>query len=251
MGRDKAFVTVGGRPMLERLLEVGRSACSGCVLVADDPPRYAGALVRWGWEDAAPRASGRPPRGPAGGGDRPDAGEDPPAEHRFLRAGTPLRLTTDRRPGLGPVAGLEAGLGAAAGPLCFVAACDLPFLDAPVVRALLGELDDFVGDGASPGRGPGSAVVPVAGGAPQPLAAAYSSTAAGAAARCLDEGARRMDDLLRRLEVRTVAAEELGEGADARPAAASERPFTNVNRTEDLAAARREAASDGDGDGGP
>lgn len=223
MGRDKAFVPVQGREMLDRLLEVGRSACSGCVVVVDDVPRYAEALARYGWREAEPRDGRRSPSGPA-----PDAGR------RFRRGDVPLRLVTDRHPGQGPVAGLEAGLAAARGPLCFAAACDLPFLEPVVVRSLLRELDAF-----RPGDGPpdARAVVPVVGDRRQPLAAAYTAAAAPAARRCVEAGELRMDDLLGRLEVRALSA------GDVVPAGTGSwrRPFTNVNRPEDLRAARREA----------
>jgi molybdopterin-guanine dinucleotide biosynthesis protein A len=221
MGRDKAFLPVEGREMLDRLLEVGRSVCSGCVVVADDLPTYAGALVRYGWEASAPTGDG--PR-------------------RFRRAGTPLRLATDRHPGLGPVAGLEVGLDLAPGPLCFVAACDLPFLEPVVVRALLRELDAFRSEGQAGGRPDARAVVPVVEGRRQTLAAAYTAAAAPAARRCVEDGELRVADLLARLEVRTVFADDVvpaGTGGSWR------RPFTNVNRPEDLQDARRRGRGGG------
>ena len=39
-GRDKAFVTVGGRPMIEHLLAVFRSLFDDIVLVTNDPMKY-------------------------------------------------------------------------------------------------------------------------------------------------------------------------------------------------------------------
>lgn len=232
MGRDKAFLPVQGREMLDRLLETGRSACSGCVVVANDLARYADAVSRYGWEEQPPteRAAATEADPPEGD---PSHGADPDAERRFSRGGTPLRLVTDRHPGLGPVAGLEAGLAAAPGPLCFAAACDLPFLEDVVVRALLRELEGFRPGGDPSGR----AVVPVVDGRRQPLAAAYTAAAAPTARRCVEAGELRMDDLLGRLEVRTVLA------GDVVPAGTGSwrRPFTNVNRPEDLRAARRTA----------
>lgn len=219
MGRDKAFVQVGGREMLDRLLEVGRSVSRDCLLVVNDPDPYREAARRYGWEARS---------APAGG------------QGRFRRRGASLRLVTDRHPGLGPVAGLEAGLGAAERALCFVSACDLPFLGADVVTALLRELEAHRAEAADPDR---CAVVPVAGGRRQPLAAAYARGAARAAARCVEARELRMDDLLGRLDVRTLPAEELPRG----DAAEGGGPFANVNSPEELRDARRRAGSAGGG----
>lgn len=248
MGRDKAFLAVGGREMLDRLLDVGRSVCSTCVLVADDPDAHADALARYGWEEeAAPGRAGA-----------------------FGRGDARLLLVTDRHPGLGPVAGLEAGLEAAPSPLCFAAACDMPFLSAPVVEALLSRLGGTpagaAGGGPAPGgRAPGGAggdgaaraVVPVADGRRQPLAAAYTSACVAAARRCVEERELAMESFLGRLDaVSEVDAEELPAGRPASrrgrdgtgpPAGggAAARAFTNVNRPEELRAARRAARGEG------
>lgn len=219
MGRPKAFLEVGGRGLLDRVLEAGRWACSELVLVVGtDPGPFAEALRRSGWA-------------PAEGG----------PETRFRREDAGLRLLRDRRPGLGPVAGLEVGLRAAGRPLCFAAACDLPFLDGAVVSALLERLD---GSGAA-GPGAARATVPVAGGRRQPLAAAYTVGCAAAARRCVEAGTLSMDDFLARLdEVREVPAAELAL-ASAGPGTDPERVFLNVNRPEDLRTARR-AAGEGE-----
>lgn len=46
-------------------------------------------------------------------------------------------VVEDRFPGLGPLAGLHAALSAARNPACFVLACDMPFLAAPLAVELL------------------------------------------------------------------------------------------------------------------
>lgn len=225
MGRPKAFLEVAGRGILDRVLEAGRSACAELVVVVGaEPGPFAEALRRRGWK-------------PAGGG----------PGTRFRRGDDGLRLLRDRRPGLGPVAGLEVGLSAAARPLCFASACDLPFLDGTVVSTLLGRLDAVGGGSGAEEADARRAVVPVAGGRRQPLAAAYTSGCAAAARRCLQAGKRSMDDFLAELdEVREVPAGELvgehpGSGAD------PERVFLNVNRPEELRAARRIARGRGEG----
>jgi molybdopterin-guanine dinucleotide biosynthesis protein A len=181
MGRDKARLLVGGVPLLLRVLDAGRRACAEGIVVTDRPGRYADLLD----------------------------GRDAPE--------WPLRVVTDRRPGRGPVAGLEEGLTAAAGPLCFVAACDLPHLDADLVAGLLGALVRDVEEAGAKGaggvrharRGRPRAVVPVRGGRDQPLCAAYERRAAIEATACLDAGLSRVDAFLERLEVRRVGEPEL------------------------------------------
>lgn len=231
MGSDKAFLRVGGREMLDRLLDVGRSACGSCVLAVGDPDPHGRALRRYGWEETD--AQGSP-----GGGDH----------RRFRRGDDALRLVTDRRRGRGPVAGLAAGLGAAPGRLCFVAACDLPFLAPDVVAAALGELEELAG--GRPGAAARRAVVPVAGDRRQPLAAAYTAGCATAARRCLEAGELSMAALLERLaEVRTVSASRLLDPDGPGDAARADRVFTNVNRPEELEAARRAVSDAGAGPG--
>lgn len=46
-------------------------------------------------------------------------------------------VVEDRYPGLGPLAGLHAGLLAASNPACFVVACDMPFLAPALAHELL------------------------------------------------------------------------------------------------------------------
>lgn len=226
MGRDKSFLPVGGREMLDRILEAGRAACGACVLVVRDPDAHADALARYGWREAA------------GDGASGSSGRPGTPARRFRRDGTELTMVRDRHPGRGPVAGLEAGLAAAATPLCFAAACDLPFLAPPVVTGLLEELETLRAGADEPGA---CAAVPVVQGRLQPLAAAYAAGAARAAARCVESGDLRMDDLLGRLAVRRVDADELRRetGSDGAPW------FLNVNRPEELRRARRRAGGPG------
>ncbi len=54
-----------------------------------------------------------------------------------------VRCITDIRPGIGPIGGLHAGTQAARGEFLFVSACDMPCINADVVRYLF----DVIGDG--------------------------------------------------------------------------------------------------------
>ncbi len=53
-----------------------------------------------------------------------------------------VRCITDIRQGIGPIGGLHAGALAAHGDLLFVSACDMPCIDARVIRYLFTVIDD-------------------------------------------------------------------------------------------------------------
>ncbi len=53
-----------------------------------------------------------------------------------LPYGSRARFVHDGAPGLGPIGGLLAGLKAARNDACAVVACDIPDIDAPLLRAL-------------------------------------------------------------------------------------------------------------------
>lgn len=206
MRRDKARIPVGGAPLLLRVLETGRRACLEGILVTDRPGRYADLLAE----------------------------QDP--------GGWPLRAVTDRRPGRGPLAGLEAGLAAAAESACFVAACDLPDLDPALVAGLLGALEADVPSAGAKGAdayvdvGRPRAVVPVRDGRDQPLCAAYERRAAREATTCLDAGRSRVDAFLDRLAVLRLAEAELEALVGRADAAAW---TLDLDRPEELEEARR------------
>lgn len=64
-----------------------------------------------------------------------------------------LRAVPDRWPGRGPLGGILTAFGWSPAPIIAVIACDLPFVDASVLRALRATLDEQPGGGgASAGR---------------------------------------------------------------------------------------------------
>jgi molybdopterin-guanine dinucleotide biosynthesis protein A len=143
----------------------------------------------------------------------------------ILVAGTreyaPLRtrVVADLRPGEGPLAGIEAALLAARYRSVFVAAGDMPFLVGDLVEYLLGFLCAHV-----------PAVVPVCGGTPHPLCAAYGREIQPAVSGALNGGVRAVRDLLERLPgVCYVREDEL------RCLGEPELLLANVNSPEDLA----------------
>ena len=134
-----------------------------------------------------------------------------------------LPVVRDPAEGLGPLAGIAAGLGAVRAARAAVVACDVPFLRQELVRRLL----DLAGAHG--------ACVPVVDGFPVPTCAVYRREH-GALARVL-VAERRLHprELLERLDTRYVEADELRE---ADPDLAS---FIDCNTPERYASALRDA----------
>jgi molybdopterin-guanine dinucleotide biosynthesis protein A len=132
----------------------------------------------------------------------------------------PLDVETvpDRFPGSGPLAGIHAALLASRYPHVFVAACDMPGLDADVIRFLVARI------------GAADAVVPCWEGDVEPLHAIYARRCLPAIEESLRAGRHPLRELLAFLSVDFVSEAEL---RGVRGAAAS---LTNVNTPEELAA---------------
>ena len=110
------------------------------------------------------------------------------------------RAVPDRRPGVGPLAGIEAGLAAMATERAFVLACDMPRASARLAGLLLGR-----------GRGHDIALPHVAG-RDQPLCAAYQRSALPKISAFLDKGERRVNALVASLDAVRVGTDELVRG---------------------------------------
>ena len=137
-----------------------------------------------------------------------------------------VRYITDERPGgLGPLAGMEAGLASARYPLAFVAAGDMPFLTQSMVGYLLGRLE----------RGGVLAVVPRLRGRSHPLCAAYSRALLPRLGMALDDGERSVHGFLEASDEVEYVGEELRRFGD------PDLLLMNVNSPGDLERARREA----------
>jgi molybdenum cofactor guanylyltransferase len=134
-------------------------------------------------------------------------------------------ITGERTGGLGPLAGMEAGLASARYPLTFVAAGDMPFIKKGLVDYLLGRL----------ARGGVLAVVPRFRGRIHPLCAAYARTLLPRLRTALDGGARAVHEFLEGVE----EVEYVGEGL--RRFGEPGLLLMNVNLPGDLERARREA----------
>lgn len=219
MGRDKAFLTVGGRTMLDRALAAAAVCRETLVVVpARERERYGRAL-KAGRRSSGRRSAGSfPARRASTGG----------------RLGGPVRVIADFPRGRGPMAGIVAGLRTARTPLAWVLACDLPLVP-PALGGRL--LEQLTSDGEA-----WDAAVPRGDGRRQPLCAAYRRESAAEAARaCLDEGAEAVFEWLDRLRVRILEEPELADLGEPR------RLLLNVNRPGHLARARKAWADDAAG----
>jgi molybdopterin-guanine dinucleotide biosynthesis protein A len=105
-----------------------------------------------------------------------------------------LQRVADLHPGLGPLAGIEAGLAAASHDALAVVACDLPRVTPEVVRLLVQR---------SEGR---AAAVARVGGRPQPACACYRQSCLGRVRAALEEGRLKVADVLEELDVNWVEA---------------------------------------------
>lgn len=212
MGRQKAFLEIEGRTLVERALDALSQVCPRLLVVAARAGEFAGYGVE---------------------------------------------VAVDEYPGSGPLAGIHAAL-AASGDDCLVAACDQPFLEPALLRALLeralcdavAQRDDVARAtqcaphyGAAVGRA--RAAAPFALGRLQPMPAVYPSWAIDLARARLEA---RRDGLSAAGELRlgpfldALDPSELSE-AECRAIDPGLRSFVNLNRPADLDAARRIVAA--------
>ena len=98
----------------------------------------------------------------------------------------------DRVIGLGPLGGLLTALENSPTPLCFVAACDMPFLDLKVISFLTAQLQTE------------DILVPSIGGREEPLTAFYSVRCIGPIQACLEKGGRSIRAIWPEVDTRVV-----------------------------------------------
>jgi len=134
-----------------------------------------------------------------------------PQEYDFL----PCAKIPDIHEGLGSLAGIHAALAWSKNPRIFVVACDMPYLDAGLIRGLAGLLGDE------------AALVPESAAGLEPLHAFYARGALPRLEKALLAGRVRIIDLIEEVGARVVPAEEvarLSAGADS---------FLNINTPEE------------------
>ena len=142
----------------------------------------------------------------------------PPLEVRSTR---PLRALADPEPHGGPLVGIATGLAATTAPVTLIVACDLPYLAPPLLRLLAAR----AGAGAQ-------LVVPLRGGEPQLLCAAWRREALDTVRDHLEAGDRAVAAVLDDLQAELLPPEAY---AAADP---DGRSFVNLNTPEQLAAER-------------
>jgi len=145
-------------------------------------------------------------------------GQPPPAE-------LPFRVARDPAEGLGPLAGLVAGMEAVDAERVFLTACDAPLLKTALVEFLLG---------LEPGR---AAVVPVVDGRWMMTTSVYARATLGRARALLAAGRLRPRFLAEEAGARLVEEAEL---RSVDPELAS---FRSCNTPEEYEAALRQAGS--------
>jgi molybdopterin-guanine dinucleotide biosynthesis protein A len=111
------------------------------------------------------------------------------AEPEQIHEHLPYRLVFDRKPSAGPLAGLEAGLGAAKFDVTFAIACDMPY-----VTRELAEMAVVASGGCD-------AAIPRIGRRPEPTCAAYRRSALPRITAALDAGQYKASDLAEQLDV--------------------------------------------------
>ena len=147
--------------------------------------------------------------------------EDDTPELRALAEQYGASLCRDDVPRQGPMAGLAAGLSRMTTPWALALSSDMPFFDFAAVRPLR--------EACQPGK---QAVLPVAGGRRQPLAAFYHQSFAEACRAALRRGERRLCHLIEQTPHLDVAV------------AHEEAAFFNVNTPADLRLARGRIANE-------
>lgn len=147
-------------------------------------------------------------------------------EYRFLGE----QMATDRYPGKGPLAGIQAGLGVSPSDWNLVAACDMPFASAQAARFLLQQA--VAGSSLD-------AVVPVIHGQMHPLFAAYHKRSAEKIEDMLISDRLRMIYLLEQLQVKQVTERDFPSFIDV------DRVFFNMNRPADWEQARQWISREG------
>jgi molybdopterin-guanine dinucleotide biosynthesis protein A len=113
-----------------------------------------------------------------------------------------LVITKDIVPGCGPLGGLHTALTEARGDRVFVAACDMPFLDAAFTEYLLDLADDA------------DIVVPRTERGYHPLCAVYTRACLAAVDRRLADRQLKMADLFADVRTRVVTSEEIDRFGD-------------------------------------
>lgn len=116
-----------------------------------------------------------------------------PETYEFLG----MKMTSDHYPGMGPLAGVHAGLTASDYDVNLIVACDMPFVSVELAEALVESCSHY------------DAVIPVINGKQHPLFAVYHKKIAGEAAKSIEEARLRMKHLFDRINVLYMTESDL------------------------------------------
>lgn len=206
MGRDKAFLSVGGRPLIERTLAILERRFPDVLVVANEVARYAHLGRRVA-------ADLRPGAGALGG------------------IYTAVALSTGQA--APPLPG-PAGRSGERATHVFVCACDMPFLDEALIDLLL----QRVAAGAPDVVVPEDPSAPDASAGLHPLCAVYSRRTLPAIERQLAAGRLKVIGFYPDVVVDRVGPDALA------AAGVSPRALMNTNTPEELALAQRLLAAE-------
>ncbi len=127
------------------------------------------------------------------------------------------RTVADIYPGAGPIAGLHAGLRASGTDRIFAAACDMPFLNAALIRFLCQNSEEY------------DAIVPLScSGFCEPLHALYAKSALNAMQQAIELGDKSIMNLLDRLKTKQIANDTF------QSIHGAEESFRNLNTPEEF-----------------
>ncbi len=132
-----------------------------------------------------------------------------------------LPMVSDVFPGKGSLGGIYSAIYHASTPYCLVVACDMPFLNAAVLRYLVAQMADY------------DVVIPEVHGEMQPLHALYNQACLHPIARRLEAQRLKITGFLPDVRVRTVTMDEM------QPFDPELLAFQNLNTREELQAATR------------
>ncbi|MBM7653938.1 molybdenum cofactor guanylyltransferase [Neobacillus cucumis] len=139
-----------------------------------------------------------------------------------------VQMVQDQYPGMGPLAGVHAGLNVSNYDVNLVVACDMPFISSELAEALLANASNY------------DAVVPVINGKQHPLFAVYQKQVAKMVEERIQSGQLRMKHLLDDLNVLYLTEKELATYSPI----ALEKVFFNMNHPEEYVEAKKWAESD-------
>jgi molybdopterin-guanine dinucleotide biosynthesis protein A len=136
-----------------------------------------------------------------------------------------VRMVSDVFPEKGSLGGIYSAISHASTPYCFIVACDMPFLQAPVIRYLIEHIADH------------DVVIPDVYGEMQPLHAIYNKTCLAPIRQRLDANRLKIIGFLPDLRVRIVTRGEI------LPLDPALHTFQNLNTPEEFQAAEQHLRS--------